>query len=207
VDFTAFLLSQLPPPPARVLEFGCGPRGGVTPALAEAGYDALGIDPHAPAGPRFRSLPIEELDDDGGFDAVVAERAFHHVADLDVALDRIAGFAPLFVLDEFAWEQLDESTRDWYESRYRVLADAGSEPEGPRDLGDWVAAHDDLHPSGAMLAALRARYDERMFGRRAYLYRWLGGEGSEELEERLIAAGEIKPLGFRWVGTRITTPL
>jgi hypothetical protein len=201
MDFTAFLLSQLPPPPARVLEFGCGPRGGVTPALVEAGYDALGIDPLAPAGPRFRSIALEELDDAGPFDAVVAERAFHHVADLDVALDRIAELAPLLVLDEFAWEQLDESTRDWYESRYRLLADAGEEPDGPSDLGHWVAEHDDLHTSGSMLSALRTRYQERGFGRRAYLYRWLGGEGTEELEERLIAAGEIKPLGFRWVGT------
>jgi hypothetical protein len=201
VDFTAFLLSQLPPPPARVLEFGCGPRGGVTLALAEAGYDALGIDPLAPAGPRFRAISLEELEEDGGFDAVVAERALHHVHDLDVALDRVARLAPLLVLDEFAWEQLDESTRDWYESRYRVLADGGAEPEGPEDLGHWVAEHDDLHPSGDMLAALRARYHERVFGWRAYLYRWLGGEGTEELEERLITAGEIKPLGFRWVGT------
>jgi methyltransferase family protein len=200
VDFTAFLLSQLPPPPARVLEFGCGPRGGVTLALVEAGYDALGIDPLAPAGPRFRAIALEELED-GEFDAVVAERALHHVADLGVALDRIVKLAPLLVLDEFAWEQLDEPTRDWYESRYRLLADSGSEPEGPADLGHWVAEHDDLHTSGSMVAALRTRYHERLFGWRAYLYRWLGGEGTEQLEERLIAAGEIKPLGFRWVGT------
>src|SRR5438105_11708337 len=48
VDFTEFGLSQLPDPPRRVLEVGCGYRGGIAPALAAAGYDVLAIDPDAP---------------------------------------------------------------------------------------------------------------------------------------------------------------
>src|SRR6266542_4468328 len=74
VDFTEFALSQLPGPPRRVLEVGCGYQGGVAPALAAAGYDVLAIDPDAPEGPLYRAIALEELDDPGPFDAVVAGR-------------------------------------------------------------------------------------------------------------------------------------
>src|SRR5205085_323501 len=42
VDFATFALSHLPAPPARVLEVGCGRRGGITPALAAAGREPAG---------------------------------------------------------------------------------------------------------------------------------------------------------------------
>src|SRR6266542_1582962 len=74
VDFTEFALSQLPGPPRRVLEVGCGYQGGVAPALAAAGYDVLAIDPDAAEGPLYRAIALEELDDPGPFDAVVAGR-------------------------------------------------------------------------------------------------------------------------------------
>ena len=58
MSFAQFVLTQLPPPPARVLEVGCGDEGGVAYALDAAGYDVLGIDPHAPDGPLFRRTTI-----------------------------------------------------------------------------------------------------------------------------------------------------
>src|SRR2546430_7749794 len=136
VDFTAFVLSQLPSPPARVLEIGCGPDGGITPALAEAGHDALGVDPRAPEDGRYRTMPLEALDE-GRFDAVVGERVLHHVDPLGPALDKLARMAPILILEEFAWEQMDELTRDWYESQHRALVAAGVEPIGPADWARW----------------------------------------------------------------------
>src|SRR5438045_899253 len=88
VDFTPFVLSQLPGPPARVVEVGCGPKGGITPALVAAGHDAIGVDPRAPDGGRFRAIPLEELGEDR-FDAVVGERVLHHVEPLGPALDKL----------------------------------------------------------------------------------------------------------------------
>src|SRR5437870_8733679 len=88
VDFTAFVLSQLPPPPVRVLELGCGPDGGITPALAAAGHEVLGVDPRAPDGERYRKARFEELEEQS-FDAVVGERVLHHVEPLGPALDKL----------------------------------------------------------------------------------------------------------------------
>jgi hypothetical protein len=205
LDFAAYAQNQLPPPPARVLEVGCGREGGVAPALAGAGYDVLAIDPHAPAGPLYRSVTLEELDDDGPFDAVVAGRVLHHVDPLAPALDKLTGLAPLLVLDEFAWNHMDAATVEWYEAQHRVLAAAGHEPKGPPDLGEWRSQHADLHTYETLRAALDARYEERDFEWRPYFYRWLEGPATAELEAALIAGGAIRPIGFRYAGVRTDT--
>lgn len=183
-----------------MLEVGCGPEGGVTPALLAAGYDVLAIDPRAPVGPPYRQLTLEQLDEPGPFDAVVASRVLHHVDPLGPGLEKLAGLAPLLVLDEFAWEQLDEPTRDWYERQHRALTAAGQEPPGPADLGRWREEHDDLHPSNVLLAELEVRYGTRHLELTPYLYHWLGGVATAQLEETLIGAGAIRPLGLRYAG-------
>jgi hypothetical protein len=203
LEFIDFVLSQLPPAPARVLEVGCGREGGVTPALAERGYDVLGVDPHAPEGPLFRRVAFEEVD--GAYDAVVASRVLHHVDDVTVAFDKLVALAPLLVLDEFAWERMDEPTIDWYEGQYRMLAAVGAEPPGPPSLTEWRREHVDLHPSDVLRAALDARYDERHFEWRPYLYRWLSGPATFGLEESLIRVEAIRALGYRYAGTRTET--
>jgi len=200
LDFTAFTLSQLSSPPQRVLEVGCGHEGGIAPALAEAGYDVLAIDPEAPAGPLYRRVSLEELEDAGTFDAVVASRVLHHVDPLGPALDKLAQLAPALILDEFAWNHMDGPTVDWYESQHRLLVAAGMEPKGPPDLGEWRARHAGLHPYETLRAELDARYDTNLFEWRPYLYRWLEGPASEALESALIDAGAIRPIGLRYVG-------
>jgi Methyltransferase domain len=205
VDFTQFALSQLGPPPLRVLEVGCGQEGGVTPVLAGAGYEVLAIDPEAPEGPLYRQITLEELDDPGPFDAVVAARVLHHVDPLDRALEKLAALAPLLLLDEFAWNHIDAATMGWYESQHSVLRASGHEPKGPPDLSEWRSRHTGLHPFETLRAALDARYEERCFEWRPYFYRWLGGPASEALEAGLIAAGAIRPIGFRYAGVRRET--
>src|SRR5881628_2920943 len=110
VGFTEFALSQLPAPPSRILEVGCGREGGVAPALARAGYDVLAIDPDAPEGELYRQVTLEELDDPGPFDAIVAGRVLHHVQPLAQALDKLVALAPQLIIDEFAWNHMDEPT-------------------------------------------------------------------------------------------------
>jgi methyltransferase family protein len=202
VDFATYALSQLPAPPARVLEIGCGDDGGVTPALVEAGYDTSAVDPRAPAGARYRRLRFQDLGDEC-YDAVVAERVLHHVHPLDESLDKLAKLAPLLVVDEFAWDRIDEPTREWYEAQHRALRSSGDDPGGPPDVEAWRATWTDLHPASEVRRALAARYAERTYEPRPYFYRWLGAE-TEALEAELVAAGAIQPVGFRWVGTRLS---
>jgi hypothetical protein len=185
-----------------VLEVGCGTEGGVTPALVEAGYDATAIDERAPEGERFRQITLQQLEEPAAFDAVVAERVFHHVHPLGEALDKVARLAPIFVLDEFAWDRIDEPTREWYEGQHRALRASGREPPGPPDLAEWHERWRDLHPSTVLRRELAARFDERHYEDRPYLYRWLVGPATEPLEEALVDAGAIRPIGFRWIGER-----
>ncbi|HYA08339.1 MAG TPA: methyltransferase domain-containing protein [Gaiellaceae bacterium] len=200
MDFTEFVLSHLPSPPARVLDVGCGDAGGVVPALAAAGYDALGVDPLAPEGPSYRQGDFREVE--GGFDAVVAGRVLHHLHPLDESLDRLAELAPLLLVDEFAWDLIDAAAQDWYEGQYRLLAAAGAEPQAPPLLDDWREHHPGMHAHAVVLDGLRARYEERTLEWLPYLHRWLRGPASEALETSLVAAGAFPAIGWRWAGIR-----
>ena len=200
MDFTDFVLSHLPPAPARVLDAGCGDVGGVVPALVEAGYDAFGVDPRAPTGPRYSHGDFRDVDEE--FDAVVAGRVLHHVHPLGEGLDRIAALAPLLIVDEFAGDLIDDAAQDWYEGQYRMLAAADSPPKAPASIDIWREQHPDLHPHGVVLDGLRERYDERVLEWVPYFHRWLRGPSSEALETSLIAAGALPAIGWRWVGAR-----
>src|SRR5437867_7634666 len=83
-----FVRSQLPNAPCAVLDLGCGPRGGFVPALVDAGYDGVGVDPAAPNGPRYHQIVFEALDVASGFDALVASTSLHHVDDVDAISSR-----------------------------------------------------------------------------------------------------------------------
>jgi SAM-dependent methyltransferase len=202
-DLIEFVLSQLPPARARVLEVGCG-AGELARALAGAGHDVLAIDPLAPEGPLFRRTTLEALDDPGPFGAVVASRSLHHVHDLDDALERIATLAPLLVLDEFTWDRLDEATARFYEEQ-RLLREADVPP-----VSMWDERHSHLHGFDALTGALGRRFDERSFTPWPYLYRYFHRPELEALEREQIEAGRIQALGFRYVGaafTRHMTPM
>jgi methyltransferase family protein len=204
-DFATFVLDQLPPPPGRVLEVGCGREGGLVPLLAERGYDALGVDPDAPPGDRFLRASFQDAALPPGWDAVVAGRMLHHVEPLEESIATLASLAPLLLVDEFAWDRMDEAAQSWYESQHRMLRAAGAEPYGPPDLDDWREQHRGLHPHTTVLAALRAHYDELHLEWLPYLHRWLGGPSSEALETTLVDAGAIPAIGYRWAGASTST--
>jgi hypothetical protein len=198
-DFATFVLDQLPPSPGRVLEVGCGREGGLVAMLAARGYEVLGVDPDAPDEPGFVRARFEDID--GEYDAVVAGRMLHHVDPLDDGVAKLARLAPLILVDEFAWNRIDDAARDWYSGQHRMLAAAGAQPPGPPDLVDWATRHPGLHSDDTVLAALRAHFDERVLERIPYLHRWLGGPSSEALEGTLVGAGAFPAIGYRWAGT------
>jgi hypothetical protein len=203
MDFSTFVFDQLPPPPCRVLEIGCGREGGLVEELAARGYDALGVDPDAPEGDRFVRAEFQTLD--GQWDAVVAGRVLHHVNPLGESLDKLAQLAPLLVVDEFAWNLIDAAAQDWYEGQHRMLRAAGAQPYGPASLDEWRLHHQGLHADDLLLRELRARYDEIAFERIPYMHRWLGGPSSEALEQSLVDAGAFPAIGYRWAGSSTST--
>jgi SAM-dependent methyltransferase len=200
VNLQSFIEAHLPPPPARVLEVGCG-RGDLARAIADSGYEVVAIDPDAPAGELFQAVSLEEFAADRTFDAVVASRALHHIPDLPGSVARIAGLLrPVgrFILDEHACDRLDERTARWYLERR-----SASHPHAPSSLeaciAEWEADHADLHGYEAMRKELDRRFTERFFTWRPYLYGELTAVDEEE-ERALIEAGAIEAMGFRYVG-------
>lgn len=204
MSLNAVALRELPSPPARVLEIGCG-RGDLARALAAYGYDVIAVDPEAPANAVFRRMTfggrrlifrrttLEDFVDEGPFDAAIASLALHHVADLDVALEKLHSLlrtgAPL-VVREFAWDLVDEPTATW---DYERLGRKGGLPE-------WRAEHQHLHGFAAMRAALDSRFRERSFEWGAYLSEYEPSAAHAREERRLIESGEIRAIGFVYVG-------
>jgi SAM-dependent methyltransferase len=202
MDFSAFVEEHLPVTPARVLEVGCG-QGALARALARLGHHVVAIDPQAPAGEIFQSISLEDFDHPDPFDAVVANRALHHIADLGAALDKVAGLLRprgRLMLHEHAWDRIDEPTARWY-----LAQRAAADMEGPpldRCLADWEEDHADLHGYGAMREELDRRFTERFFAWTPYLYGEFAGAVSEREEQELIDAGAIRAIGFLYVGER-----
>jgi SAM-dependent methyltransferase len=195
----AFVEDHLSRSPARVLEVGCG-RGDLARALAASGHEVVAIDPDAPEGAIFQATSLEEFTEAGTFDAIVASRALHHIADLRAAVAKIAGLLRpegRFMLDEHACDRLDEQTARWY------LARRAADPDAPRSLAacraEWEAEHRDLHGYAAMRQELDRQFVERHFSWMPYLYRELE-DVDEEQERALIEDGMIQAMGFRYVG-------
>src|SRR5918996_823451 len=118
MSLATFVLRHLPPPPARVLEIGCGPVGDLAYALAAAGYEIVAVDPVAPEGPLFRRIPFEDFAEPEPFEAVVASLSMHHIADLRRTADTIASLlrpGGQFILEEWDRDRLlDDATARWY---------------------------------------------------------------------------------------------
>src|SRR5688572_28444071 len=129
MDFAPFVLACLRPPPGHILEIGCG-SSELARALAAARYDVVAIDPDAPEGDVFRRLSFEDFDEPCPFDSFIASRSIHHIHDLGAALDkirRLLGEDGVLVLDEFAWDRMDDSTAEWFYPRRGEPAEGGRE--------------------------------------------------------------------------------
>jgi SAM-dependent methyltransferase len=210
-----FVKAHLPAAPARVLELGCGPRGGFVPALRGDRYTAVGVDPEAPEEPGYHRIGFEDYRPPGPVDAVVACTSLHHVADLGAVLDLIrTALRPggALVVVEWARERFDEATARWCFAR---LAPAGDEAhEGwlhrhqarwtdsrlpwPQYLHSW-AGEEGLHTGEQVLAGLDARFHRRLRESGPYFFADLA-ETTEADEQAAIDAGTIQAGGIRHVG-------
>jgi SAM-dependent methyltransferase len=209
-----FVRSRLPPPPATVLELGCGPAGGFVPALRESGYDAVGIDPDAPAAHGFHQIGFEQFEPEAPVDAIVASRSLHHVADIGEMVGHIAAqLRPggTLIVAEWAWEQFDEATAEWCFSWVDGSdADTGwlqRRLDGWRASGEaweayftgWAQGHG-LIRADRILAEFDAHFEPALCTYGPYFFADLGGV-SEQQEDAAIDRGEIRATGIRYAGT------
>ena len=206
MNLEEFVASHLPRPPSRILEVGCG-SGDLARALYERGYSVTAIDPDAPDGAIFRKVSLEEFPELGPFGAVVANRSLHHIADLARGLNKIHSLLRaegVLILNEFAWDQMDERTARWYLSHLR---EPGPEEESllPGRFPDaWIAEHDGLHASATMRRTLDENFRLKVFEWVPYVAEYyLERSDLIDHERQLIRSGAINPLGFRYVGIRI----
>jgi SAM-dependent methyltransferase len=216
-EIWSYVRAQLPPAPATALEIGCGPLGGFVPRLLEAGYEAVGIDPEAPAGRAYRQTEFERFEVAGPVGAVIACTSLHHVADLDIVLDRVAkalAVGGTFVVIEWARELFDEQTAQWCFAR---LA-----PAAPEDEHGWLRRRRDEHAASGqswdaycrswakqeglytgeeIVRGLDARFDRRSYATAPYFFPDLNGVSQAD-EQAAIDSGQIRATGIRYTGTR-----
>jgi SAM-dependent methyltransferase len=220
-DFgTGWLTTALPPPPARVLDAGCG-DGAVSAWLTGLGYrvTAIDVDPAAVASARGSGIPAVRADlacyDDEPFDAVVMLLSLHHMHPLATVIDRVAQLVRpggRLILDEFAWDWADYATIRWFYDIAAILAAAGvtdSPPGGDDPVGRWRSQHvrDGAPCNGgdAMIDAVSARFSDVSVHPVPYLARHLlAGRDSprmlaelRRIERERLADGTLSATGFR----------
>jgi SAM-dependent methyltransferase len=208
--------AELPAGPARVTELGCGPLGGFVPMLHAAGYQAVGVDPAAPAGAWYHQVEFENYAPAGPADAVLACTSLHHVAELDQVLALIeAALVPggTLVVVEWARERFDEATAHWCCARLPV---ASGELTWLQELctqwresgqswdaccRSWAAA-ERLHTGQDILRALDRRFAATgpvSYG--PYFFPDLAGTTDQD-EQAAIDSGQIQPGRIRYTGRR-----
>lgn len=207
---------HLPAAPSRIFEIGCGPVGGLVPAMRQAGHDAVGIDPAAPAGDEYVRSRFEDAAIEGPVDAVVACVSLHHVEHVGATLDRALGMLRargVVVVMEWDWERFDVATATWCFDRL-----AENPPEGEhswlhhhrerwqrsgkpwsRYLRGWVAEHG-VHAARAIVRELDARVTPRLIQETPYFFSELCSTTWTD-ERRAIDAGAIQATGLLFVGT------
>lgn len=214
-----FIRTQLPDPPARVIELGCGPHGGLVPMLQREGYDAVGVDPQAPEAGAYQRVEFERYRPPQPVHAVVASAALHHVGDVGLVLDRVAAaLVPggALAVAEWAWERFDEPTARWCFAR---LGAADGEPGWLHQRREeWIAsglgwdtyregwaAREHCHSGQVMLRELDTRFDRRTCTRVPYFFHDLAGT-TETAEQAAIDCRAVQATGIRYAALLRHTP-
>jgi SAM-dependent methyltransferase len=194
-DVLDYVLANLPPPPARVLEVGAG-KGELATELRDAGYEVVAVDPssEAPGVVRVALLDVDEPAQ--SFDAAVAVVSLHHVEPLTESCAHLAELVTTggrLVVDEFDVGRFDERAAAWWSGHHAEHPDPG------RTVAD-VRGH--LHPVDEIRDRLGPWFDLTPVERGPYLYRFQLGEELRPEERQAIADGRLQATGARFVGVR-----
>ena len=212
-----FVQAALPPAHAEVLEIGCGPLGGFVPALLNSGYNAAGVDPEAPDAPAYHRCEFERYHLSRPVSALIACTSLHHVADLDVVLDKMAAaLAPggVAVVVEWARERFDAATAQWCFARLTAAtpdAEAGwlhrRRDEHASSGQPWDAycrswaEQEGLHTGERIVRGLDARFARLSCAYGPYYFADLAGTSAAD-EQAAIDAGRIQANAIRYTAVQ-----
>jgi SAM-dependent methyltransferase len=194
---------------------GCGSAGGFVPILRANGYEAIGIDPAAPAGPHYQQTEFERAELPEQLETIVASTSLHHVSDPAAVIDRMAdALAPRgrLVVVEWAWEVFDRRTADWCFARLGPDEESGwlhrrreewqtSGLQWRNYLRGW-AEREGLHRGTELVRLLDERFERTLLENGPFFFPELA-ETTAVDEQAAIDAGEIEATRINWVGTRI----
>jgi SAM-dependent methyltransferase len=117
-----FLISHVPAG-AEILEIGCG-EGHLACELMRFGYRVTGLDsdPDVIARAQGRGVPAvvgswPEFSGSVSFDAIAFTRSLHHISPLREATGRARELLKptgSLLIEDFAFEEVDETTLDWF---------------------------------------------------------------------------------------------
>ena len=228
-----FVKRFLPSQGGRILEVGCG-AGELASHLLNDGYAVVAIDSDRDSLASAQRLGVDARmatwpDFDGGqFDAVLFTRSLHHIHPLDESVRRAAkslAEGGCIIIEDFAYDSVDEKTLRWFRSAIRLLEAAGllivddellekilSKTE---TLDAWRQNHKhDLHTAAEIGAQLEKLFTRVIEDDTAYYFRYIAGviapsekryavlQAFADQEETMAADGSIVPLGRRFVAAR-----
>ncbi|HJU66252.1 MAG TPA: methyltransferase domain-containing protein [Gemmatimonadaceae bacterium] len=229
----SFVLESVGAPPRRLLEVGCG-DGELAARLHGLGYQVVALDADAAAvraactrGVDARVAYWPDYHDDAPFDAVLFTRSLHHLRALSPAIERAASLlkrAGVVLVEDFAFQDANEPTVQWFQGLLRGLEAAGTFANGAdcfarsilesdHPFAVWHHDHEhELNAAEAMRWTLAEHFDLIIEQECPYLYRYVipllsvDEAGSRVLrevlaQERAMAARQvIVSVGRRLVG-------
>jgi SAM-dependent methyltransferase len=228
-----FVKRFLPTEGGRVLEVGCG-AGELAACLCKDGYAVVAIDSDRDSIAAAQRVGVDARIatwphfNDGQFDVVLFTRSLHHIHPLDESLECAAeslAKGGRIIVEDFAYESVDEKTLRWFRSAIRLLDATGLLIVGDDSLEKillktetlkaWRQNHEhDLHTAAEIGAQLEKMFSRVLKENAAYFFRYIAGaitanekrdailQAFAEQEETLAANGSIISLGRRFVVQR-----
>lgn len=234
-EIVAFVLSHLSRSQMRILDVGCG-NGLVASRLQAHGQTVVAIDESPEivqaanaSGVAARIAAWPSFEDDP-FDIILFAASLHHIHPLTEAVEqahRLLLPSGLIIVEDFAWDDIDMITAEWFYGVVRLLASCKVvSVEGDSFVAElaksggeftcWQHSHDhELHTITAMWSTLQTRFHKLSETKVPYLYRYLCPVLPEndigyrvasqvlELEGRLANLDTIPLIGRRFVGRKI----
>lgn len=225
-----FVKRFLPSKCQRILEVGCG-TGELAARLSKDGYSVVAIDIDRDSTAAARQLGVDARVatwpdfEEGRFDAVLFIRSLHHIHPLDKSIRHLTDSlteAGCVIVEDFAYESVDEKTLRWFASAIRLLESTGSLTVNDdflekvlsktESLKSWRQNHEgELHTAAEMNAQLEKTLGRVVRENAAYYFRYAANaipatekrnailQAFADQEETLGGNNSIVALGRRFV--------